>query len=208
MPASDAAAPAVPVAPSARADTRRAALVRAAYDLIAAHGLEGLRTRDIAARAGVNIATLHYYFPTKEALIAGVAGHLAQQFVTVGGPPVVGGAEPALDRLRQEFADARVYQSERPDMLVVMQELMLRARRDPAVAAIVAPLTQGWRMSIERMVAGGIAAGVFRPELDPAAAADHVMAALGGVLLLNLPPPALARVCAALEHSLRISPEE
>jgi AcrR family transcriptional regulator len=193
---------------SARADSRRAALVRAAYDLIVAHGLEGLRTRDIAARAGVNVATLHYYFPTKQALIAGVAEHLAQQFISVGAPPVVGGADPALDRLRQEFADARVYQSERPDMLVVMQELMLRARRDPAVAAIVAPLTQGWRTGIERMVASGIAAGVFRPELDPAAAAAHVMAALGGVLLLNLPPPALAQVCAELERTLRVSQED
>jgi AcrR family transcriptional regulator len=207
MPAPDATAPAAFPA-SARADSRRAALVRAAYDLIAAHGLEGLRTRDIAARAGVNVATLHYYFPTKEALIAGVAEHLAQQFISTGAPPVVGGADPALDRLHQEFADARVYQSERPDMLVVMQELMLRARRDPAVAAIVAPLTQGWRIGLERMVMGGIAAGVFRPELDPAAAADHVMASLGGVLLLNLPPPALARVCAELERHLCIPKED
>src|SRR5215831_143100 len=103
MPAPDGApAPAT----SAKADSRRAALVRAAYDLIAAHGLEGLRTRDIAARAGVNVATLHYYFPTKEALIAGVAEHLAQQFISTGAPPVVGGADPALDRLHQEFADA------------------------------------------------------------------------------------------------------
>jgi len=196
------------VAPSARADSRRADLVRAAYDLIVAHGLEGLRTRDIAARAGVNVATLHYYFPTKEALIAGVAEHLAQQFISVHAPPVVGGPSPALDRLRQEFADARVYQNERPDMLVVMQELMLRGRRDPAVAAIVAPSTQGWRIGLERMVAAGIAEGVFRPTLDQAAAADLVMAALGGVLLLNLPPPALTRVCAGIEQYLCVPEEE
>ena len=53
---------------------RQEALVQAAYDLLAERGFEGLRTRDIAAKVGVNIATLHYYFPTKEKLIRGVVG--------------------------------------------------------------------------------------------------------------------------------------
>ena len=44
----------------------------AAYKRLAEAGFEGLRTRDVAADAGVNIATLHYYFPSKEALIRGV----------------------------------------------------------------------------------------------------------------------------------------
>ena len=57
-----------------RAD-RRSALVLAAYRQIAARGFEGLRTREVAAEVGVNIATLHYYFPTKEKLIEGVVEH-------------------------------------------------------------------------------------------------------------------------------------
>jgi hypothetical protein len=72
----------------------------------------------------------------------------------------------------------------------------------------VAPSTQGWRIGLERMVAAGIAEGVFRPTLDQAAAADLVMAALGGVLLLNLPPPALTRVCAGIEQYLCVSQED
>src|ERR671930_1437805 len=64
---------------SPKAD-RREALVVAAYQRIAADGFEGLRTRDVAADAGVNIATLHYYFPTKEALIRGVIGQAMQRF--------------------------------------------------------------------------------------------------------------------------------
>jgi AcrR family transcriptional regulator len=49
--------------------------VLAAFSQIAEHGFEGLRTRDVAAEVGVNIATLHYYFPTKESLIRGVLEH-------------------------------------------------------------------------------------------------------------------------------------
>jgi AcrR family transcriptional regulator len=52
--------------PATLGDERRRSLVLAAYHLIAEGGLERLRTRDIAARAGMNIATLHYYFPGKE----------------------------------------------------------------------------------------------------------------------------------------------
>src|SRR5919197_2199765 len=68
-----------PVAPEPRADRRRA-LVAAAYRRIASGGFEGLRTRDVAADVGVNIATLHYYFPTKEALIRGVIGEAMRRF--------------------------------------------------------------------------------------------------------------------------------
>ena len=61
---------------------QREALVQAAFNLIAERGFEGLRTRDVAARAGVNIATLHYYFATKEDLIRSVVDMLAEKFRT------------------------------------------------------------------------------------------------------------------------------
>ena len=61
---------------------RRDALVRAAYNQIAERGFEGLRTREVAGGAGVNIATLHYYFPTKEKLIEGVVEHAMERFRT------------------------------------------------------------------------------------------------------------------------------
>src|SRR4029078_13664414 len=61
---------------------RQEALVQAAYDLLAERGFEGLRRRDIAAKVGVNIATLHYYFPTKEKLIRGVVAYAMGRFRT------------------------------------------------------------------------------------------------------------------------------
>ena len=52
---------------------RRLALLQAAYDVVATVGFEGLRTRGVAERVGVNIATLHYYFPSKQQLIEGLS---------------------------------------------------------------------------------------------------------------------------------------
>ena len=66
-------------------EQRRQDLVLAAFELLAEKGFEGLRTRDVAARAGVNIATLHYYFPTKEALIGGVVEHVMTRFRSTRG---------------------------------------------------------------------------------------------------------------------------
>src|SRR5579864_1001054 len=66
--------------PRGSQEKRREELVLAAYRLIAEHGFEGLRTRDVADAVRVNIATLHYYFPTKEALIRGVVDYTMQRF--------------------------------------------------------------------------------------------------------------------------------
>ena len=52
---------------------RRLALLQAAFDVVAQAGFEGLRTRAVADRAGVNIATLHYYFPSKQKLVEGLS---------------------------------------------------------------------------------------------------------------------------------------
>src|SRR5256885_4788736 len=58
-----------------RKEDREQALVRAAFNQIAERGFEGLRTREVAAGVRLHIATLHYYFPTKEALIPRVVAH-------------------------------------------------------------------------------------------------------------------------------------
>ncbi|MGB8539052.1 MAG: helix-turn-helix domain-containing protein [Acidobacteriaceae bacterium] len=78
---------------------RRAALLHAAFDVVAQAGVEGLRTRAVATRAGVNIAILHYYFPSKQDLIEGLAQLIRAKFVTLHGPAPRPSGFPALDRL-------------------------------------------------------------------------------------------------------------
>src|SRR5438132_13994661 len=81
---------------------RQEALVQAAYELLAERGFEGLRTRDIAAKVGVNIATLHYYYPTKEKLIRGVVGYAMGRFRTTLQP-----AGSPGEQVRAHFAGLR-----------------------------------------------------------------------------------------------------
>src|SRR5947207_7497046 len=84
------------------AEPRRDELVLAAYRLLAERGFEGLRTRDIAGAVGLNIATLHYYFPTKEALVRGVVGYALGRFRAT-----LSGEGGAIDLLRAHFDGLR-----------------------------------------------------------------------------------------------------
>jgi TetR/AcrR family transcriptional regulator, regulator of cefoperazone and chloramphenicol sensitivity len=196
-----------PAASLATKDNRRVSLVRAAYEVIATQGFEGLRTRSVAERAGVNIATLHYYFPTKEALIKGLAEYLASLFVSVHAPAVASTGSAALDRLHQEFADARFYRLEQPDMLVVIQELMLRAHRDPAVRSIIAPLTYHWQSGLQQLIEEGISEGVFRPDLVPVVAATLVASTISGAINFAFGTEMLDNIFREIERWLIISPK-
>jgi AcrR family transcriptional regulator len=159
---------------------RRRSLLQAAFDVIAVSGFEGLRTRAVAQRAGVNVATLHYYFPTKQALIEGLAQFLSGIFATLHAPRPESTGWQALDHLRQEFIDVRFYHEQYPELEVVIQELTLRAKRDPAVRLAVDSLMFSWRSWVKSIVTEGIASKVFRQDLDPQATIPMLMAIFAG----------------------------
>jgi AcrR family transcriptional regulator len=159
---------------------RRAALLRAAFDVVAEVGFEGLRTRAVATRAGVNIATLHYYFPSKQHLIEGLAQLIGAKFVTLHGRPPRPSGLPALDRLRQEFSDGRFYLKHHPEMFLVMQEFALRGKRDPEVQKTVDQMNAHWRDGIERMVRAGAEDGTFRDDVPPGEMLSMLMSIFAG----------------------------
>jgi AcrR family transcriptional regulator len=159
---------------------RRTALLQAAFNVVAEVGFEGLRTRAVAQRAGVNIATLHYYFPSKQHLIEGLAQLIGAKFVTLHGRPPRPSGLPALDRLRQEFSDGRFYFKHHPEMLLVLQEFALRGKRDPEVQKTVEQMNAHWRDGIERMVEAGVADGTFRDDIPPGEMISMLMSIFGG----------------------------
>jgi AcrR family transcriptional regulator len=158
---------------------RATEVVRATYALIAEKGFEGLRTREVAERAGINSATLHYYFPTKEALIQGVVEHLMQELRTPRAAPE--DPHSSLDLLLAEFTDIRLRLRQSPEQLAVLTELAVRAWRDPAIAKMLKYLDDGWRDHLISILRAGIAEGVFRADLDVAATANAMMSQLRGL---------------------------
>lgn len=162
---------------------RRLAVLEAAYDVVARAGFEGLRTRAVADLVGINIATLHYYFPTKQALVEGLSALIGAKFVTTHGPSPQPSGMEALDRLRQEFADGRFYREHRQDLLMVIQEFTLRGQRDPEVQKIVVQMNMHWRAGVEAAVRTGIADGTFRADIPFEDVLEFLMAILTGIAL-------------------------
>ncbi|UYN98158.1 MAG: TetR/AcrR family transcriptional regulator [Devosia sp.] len=181
-------------------DDRRLAIARAARAIIVERGLEGLRTRDIAARVGINIATLHYHVPTKEALVRLVAESLRDEFREQGL------RRPRADlsglaQLRLEMEDVLETLAEAPDRLQIMSELVERSRRDPAVAAIIEPMTGHWRSALEAIFERGISDGTLRADIDPAGAALVFIGAVSGLRLSHSPRDAAVAVLNEIERA-------
>lgn len=184
-------------------DDRRAAIAKAARELIVEKGVEGLRTRDIADRVGINVATLHYHVPTKEGLIELVAESLQVQFrdqhvtrprrhLSVG------------ERMALEFVDFREIALERPEAMLVFSELMERARRDERIAAAILPLKRRWRQTLIDLLDEGIAAGAFRPDIDAEACATVIMSSMIGFCRNpRKNPDSYERLAAELQRAIR-----
>lgn len=170
-------------APQTPGEQRRQALIEAAYHLIAQGGFERLRTREIAARVGVNIATLHYYFARKEDLIQGVVEYLLAQFMMAHLPDAPFAMQTPLEQIRGELAEMQTLLREKPEVFIVMNELVLRSLHNPVIAEQLQWLDQGWHTYLEGILRQGKEQGLFRPDLDPAGAATGLILLLKGTAL-------------------------
>ena len=162
-------------------ENRREELVLAAYELIAEHGFEGLRTRDVAARVGVNIATLHYYFPAKESLIRDVLEHAMVRFRSTLAPH----GSPA-DQLRNHLRAVRKLLVDEPELTAVMGELALRSARDKSIAGIMTEMYDAWHATLRGLLRRAVREGGLRPELDSDGVAALIVATLTAVTLPTL----------------------
>jgi AcrR family transcriptional regulator len=81
----------------------RLALIRVAAEVFGESGLEAATTRDIAQRAGQNIAAIAYYFGSKEGLYVAVAQHIVEVVIARIGP-LLNEVESFLDQDRKEPA--------------------------------------------------------------------------------------------------------
>jgi len=183
--------------------------VHAAYMVIAEQGFEGLRTRNVAARAGVNIATLHYYFASKEDLIRGVVGYIEKQFAEQDARRWARGMT-AREQLHAELRNALEIKRDRPELQIVLLALFQRSLRDPAIHAIVKGMDSGWHYAITEMVRAGIAEGSFRADLDVDATASAIIAFIKGASIQLAREPetfAYERVVTEFERWLSVGAE-
>ena len=175
-------------------ETRRDALVAAAYEAIAARGFEGLRTRDVAAAVGVNVATLHYHFPHKEDLIRGVIAYAMGRF-----RETLGGAGSAEQQLRAHFRGLRRLAQEEPELFAVMAELTIRGMRDASLRQIVGGTDKAWQGMLRTLLQRAQDEGAVTATIDAEGMAAVIVATLKGTFMLPAPTAERLRTIRQIE---------
>ncbi|NMB54850.1 MAG: TetR/AcrR family transcriptional regulator [Leptolinea sp.] len=157
---------------------RRTALIQAACEVIAEKGLEGLRIRVVAARVGINPATMYYYFATKEDLIEGVLDHL---FSTLG----ILSEEPAgtpREQLHAHLSRLSRRMRDDPGLFAVLSEMQLRAGRSFSISRFQ-EYEEKWHRKLENLLQTGIRQGFWPNYLDPDQVATTIILLMQGAAL-------------------------
>ncbi|MCC6778916.1 MAG: TetR/AcrR family transcriptional regulator [Hyphomicrobiales bacterium] len=134
---------------------RRAEILAAAHRCFVRSGFHGASMQDICAEAGMSPGNLYRYFPSKEALIAGIAeqdrAEVAQQFARVD---LAQGLFNVLEGM------ARHYFTKWPrERVLLCTEVMAEARRNPEIARIHASFDADVRKWLKDMLMAAAARG-------------------------------------------------
>jgi AcrR family transcriptional regulator len=188
-----------------RQSDRRAEILAAAQRCFVRSGFHQTSMQEICAEAGMSPGNLYRYFPSKEAIIAGIAerdrAEVAQEFASAD---LSHGFFAVLEGMAQHHF------AERPDEQVKLcTEVMAEARRHPEIARISAAFDADVRKWLIDLFKAAAARGDISADVDFEAAATMLMIIADGVwwrraLDPNFKPEALLPVFMDItRHMLR-----
>ena len=160
-------------------------IARAAEELFAARGYSGTSVRDVAARAGVTGAMIHYYFGSKEKLYRSILQGAVRSVRSVIESARVG---DSCDKQIRSFVEsyARFVFSHANLVVMLNRELLSGGKRLKSVAE-----RQGLRTNYEMLrgiIAGGVRSGELRPlDLDLAP-----VSLIGMILMFQIGQPLIS----------------
>jgi TetR/AcrR family transcriptional regulator, repressor for uid operon len=164
-------------APTQRQADRRAEILDAAQRCFARDGFHQASMQDICAEAGMSAGNLYRYFPSKEAIIAGICerdlADAAESLTAVSNAPdfFEGLAGLARHHLVERTADE----------IGLCAEIMAESRRNPQIAAMSQNIQQDVRARIADMLQRAIDAGEIRSDIHAETAATVLMVLADGI---------------------------
>ncbi|OON81095.1 TetR/AcrR family transcriptional regulator [Streptomyces tsukubensis] len=168
-----------------RRTATRAALLKAAAEVVVETGVRSATLAAVGERAGYSRGIVTHYFGSKQALFRALAESSQSGFV-----PGVGDMPPGLDRL---IALIDGYIGSMGDGAVAGRAFLLlwvEAATSPELSAVFQERDDSFRADLRTDIAAGIAAGDVRAETDPDATAIAVLGQLRGIGMQQLLAPA------------------
>lgn len=130
-----AASPERTAAPTARGEATRARIMQAASDQMLAEGYAAFSARAVAARAGVALSLVQYYFPTPADIVAA----LLDRFIFQYADEVMARFRDGKDKPEQRLTRALDYllndEAYRRECTIFMLEVSSLALRNPKIAS-------------------------------------------------------------------------
>jgi AcrR family transcriptional regulator len=156
---------------------RRDEILRAATRCFVRAGFHGASMHDICAEAGMSPGNLYRYFPSKEAIIAGIAEHdraeVFGQFAS---------ADQADDFIGALEGLARHHFAERTDEQVALcAEIMAESRRNPEVSRIFGTFDADVKVKLCEMIRAAGARGDVATGIDVEGVVQMLMTIADGV---------------------------
>ncbi|WP_144905782.1 TetR/AcrR family transcriptional regulator [Halobellus captivus] len=145
-------------------------IMQATYRALREHGYADLTIKRIAAEYGKSTAAVHYYYDTKEALLAAFLDHLLERFVDSIHAVETTDPEKRLELLLDMLL---VKPQENPDLSIALLEMRSQAPYKQAFRDRFEQNDEYIRYMLKAVINHGIDEGVFE-DVD----ADHVTRAL------------------------------
>src|SRR5581483_5238343 len=186
---------------------KAARIVDAMRASVAERGVAGSTFDAVAREAGVSRGLLHYYFGSKERLLAEVVRRDCDLRMAVLDEQLAG-ARTAEDFLALLVFSLEQVVHDEPGFITGLFELFTLSRRNDEIAAEFAELVRRTREHVAELLAAKQAEGVLRLGAEPEAVADVLFSLADGVAMRMLAEPerdwspTIAAGVAAVRHLL------
>ena len=156
---------------------RQTEILAAAQRCFVRSGFHGASMQDICAEAGMSPGNLYRYFPSKEALIAGIAerdrAEVAQQFASAD---LSHGFFAVLEGMARHHFAVRS-----DEQVALCTEIMAESRRNPEIARISAAFDADVKKWLIDLFRAGAERGEIPDDIDLDAVVTMLMAIADGV---------------------------
>jgi AcrR family transcriptional regulator len=163
-------------------------IVEAMRQSVARRGVAGSTFDHVAREAGVSRGLLHYYFGTKERLLAEVVRRDCDVRMAALDERV-GDAHTAEDVFARLVAELTELVDREPDFITIIFELFTLGRRNEEIAAEFSELMRRTRDQLAQLLEAKRDEGVLRLAAEPAAIADVLFAVADGFALRMVAEP-------------------
>jgi AcrR family transcriptional regulator len=170
--------PATDPAPETKGAQTRRAILQAAITRFGRDGFRPTSVADIARDASVGGTVAYAYFPNKEALFLAAVDEDAAGVIQEGLATVLG--EPDVRRWHDTLIFTLVDAVERHPLA---RRLLAGLEPEVTVRVLEIPALNELRKACTEMLRSGQAAGTVRPDIDPAAIGNGIIALMLAVLM-------------------------